>query len=517
MTKRFFLTKSSTPESYAYLQKVGEQHRKQFGQFFTHQDVANFMVAWVLGSGHTSLYDPGFGLGAFYAPVSNDRRVDFSASEIDPVVLGFWEQSTGRDDSFVTKEDYLLSWGKRHTAIVCNPPYMRFQKFLNRDAVFCAFAENTGLRLSGYTNIASAFLLKSLTELDDNGRLAYIMPLEFLNTGYGKLVKSKLIESGHLAAIIELDCERDIFPDAITSAGIILYDASAYYPAVDFYSLASIDSLSDVFNRPPVTRVPLAELSPGSKWLPYFAAIDYQVSFDNLISLPRYGRFSRGIATGANEFFTLRPSTAQRMRLDHSECLPCLTRSSQVQQAIFSPADYDRLMQRDAPVLLFSVGPNHSSAAEEYIRLGESNGYHQRFLTRNRVPWYRTEIRRPAPLLIGVFSRGGYKVVRNTSNAVNLTCFHGFQPNCCGQHYLDHLFLYFASRPGRTVMSLSARKYGAALAKFEPNDLNSAYVPGPDAFDKLRPAEVKRAISYIKETGCVPDYIDAFFGELVNL
>ena len=41
------------------------------------------------------------------------------------------------------------------------------------------------------------------------------MPLEFLNTGYGKLVKARLIDGGHLAAIISLDCERDVFPDVV--------------------------------------------------------------------------------------------------------------------------------------------------------------------------------------------------------------------------------------------------------------------------------------------------------------
>lgn len=107
----------------------------------------------------------------------------------------------------------MLSWGRKHTNIVCNPPYMRFQKFLNRDAVFSAFAKNAGLRLSGYTNTASAFLIKSLLELDGKGRLAYIMPLEFLNTGYGRAVKAKLLEGGHLAAIIKVDCEKQIFPD----------------------------------------------------------------------------------------------------------------------------------------------------------------------------------------------------------------------------------------------------------------------------------------------------------------
>ena len=154
--------------------------------------------------------------------------------------------------------------------IVCNPPYMRFQKFTNRDLVFEKFERELGIRLSGYTNTASAFLLKSLSELKPNGRLAYVMPLEFLNTGYGAIVKERLIAGSHLAAMISLDCEKDVFPDAITSAGIILYDSARTYPTVAFHSVQSIDALQSALECEPIARIPYQALDPAAKWLPYF-------------------------------------------------------------------------------------------------------------------------------------------------------------------------------------------------------------------------------------------------------
>ena len=68
------------------------------------------------------------------------------------------------------------------------------------------------------------------------------MPLEFLNTGYGEIVKRRLIADSHLAAMIRLDCEKDVFPDAITSAGIILYDSSRKFSNVAFHAVESIDA-----------------------------------------------------------------------------------------------------------------------------------------------------------------------------------------------------------------------------------------------------------------------------------
>jgi len=50
----------------AYIFQTSIRHREKFGQFFTPEPVARFMVGWVLGNGATKLYDPAFGLGAFY-------------------------------------------------------------------------------------------------------------------------------------------------------------------------------------------------------------------------------------------------------------------------------------------------------------------------------------------------------------------------------------------------------------------------------------------------------------------
>ncbi len=498
-----------------YLRRVGEEHRKRYGQFFTRPEVAEFMVRWVLKSGQRTLFDPGFGLGAFFDPVADDPGIVFAGSEKDPKILDCWTDGAEKRRVEIEHEDYLLSWGKSHANIVCNPPYMRFQKFIGRDSVFKAFVDNLGLRLSGYTNTASAFLLKSLSELNGEGRLAYIMPLEFLNTGYGIIIKKRLIESGHLVSLINLKCEKDIFPDAITSVGIILYDACRQYSHVDFHIADSISSLENILENQPITRVALDRLNPESKWLSYFQKNTFDINHRMAVPLNYYGHFSRGIATGANEFFVLKPSRAKTLGINGPEVVPCITKSSQIRQPVFGRADYDDLVRNDAPVLLFSVSKTHSKYAADYIRSGEQRGYNTRFLTKNRNPWYKTERRAPAPLLLGVFSRGGYKIIRNRSEVLNLTCFHGFQPNIIGMAYLDRLFLYLASAPGRDVVSLCVRRYGDALDKFEPNDLNQALVPGQQVFDELSNREVAKAVRCAERTGKTPGWIDAFFEQLM--
>ena len=179
----------------SYKHQTETNHLSTFGQFFTPFEISVFMCRWVIGkNNHQKIYDPAFGLGSFYfAAKSLSENIKFSGMEVDNKIHSFFNKNFSNQDSItIDCNSYFKVWGKKYDAIICNPPYMRFQKFKDRKKVFSDFEKYLNVKLIGYTNIASAFLVKSLSELKHNGRLAYIMPLEFLNTGYGKLIKYHL-------------------------------------------------------------------------------------------------------------------------------------------------------------------------------------------------------------------------------------------------------------------------------------------------------------------------------------
>jgi len=373
-----------------------------------------------------------------------------------------------------------------------------------------------GLNLSGYTNIASAFLVKSISELTDGGRLAYIMPLEFLNTGYGELVKRYMLSNGRIHAIIRLDCEKDIFPDVITSVGIILFEKAASQECTCFYVVRELEHLEGLLDRTAQNTVSQGSLNPRDRWLRYFEANQSPVKLDDLVPLYTYGAFARGIATGANEFFVLRPSQVASLGLSISEVLPCITKSCHIQRPIFTSSDFDHMVKRDLPVWVFNAGKFPSRQAVLYLRYGEQKGFHNRYLTRNRNPWYSLESRQPSPIWVGVFSRDGYKVVRNYSKALTLTCFHGFQANLFGASFVDQLFLYLMSATGRQIVGRNIRKYGDSLDKFEPNDLNHALAPSSEWFSaNLSKQLVREEMEQIKKIGKISAHAEHIFADLL--
>lgn len=500
----------------AYLNLVGDEHRKRFGQFFTPPIIAEAMCRWVLATGISTLFDPAFGLGAFHRAAKTLRpNVKFSGMDIDETIIDYYRNISGVRDVHLTCADYLSSWGGQHCGIVCNPPYLRFHRFRNRSKVFLDFKQRLGVTLLGYTNIASAFLIKSVHELTKGGRLAYVMPLEFLNTGYGVEVKRFLLQSGCLRALIRIDCEREAFPDATTSVGIVLAAKDSVGLPVRFYNVSRLADLPSILDTPAVRQIDHDALDPTEKWLRFFDSCQRQPYLPSLVRLSYYGRFRRGIATGANDFFALSADTAVKLELPRSSLVHCITKSSQVRSPVLTDGDIERLERAGARVLLFDASGSRDQAVLRYLKYGEARGYHLRYLTRTRTPWYRLERRAPAPILFGVFSRNGYKVIRNFSRAVNLTCYHGFYPNCFGAELLDEIFLYLQSTAGRRILELSMRLYGADLVKFEPEDLNQSLVPSPTWFLSLSKRTITNAIEACRANRVLPPEMERVFDSLL--
>lgn len=497
---------------------VGMGHRRAHSQFFTPPQIADFMCRWVMKFGPSEVYDPSFGLGAFFLAAREiNPGVRFVASEIDERVLDFFlQQHQVTSASLCVRcEDYLTVWGQQHDAIVCNPPYKKFQHFANRDTVFEAFNKQLSCRLSGYTNSASAFLTKSLSELAPGGRLAYLMPLEFLNTGYGAEIKRRLLQGGLLKALVRIDAEKDAFPEATTSLGVVLVHNDGNLSPVRFYVASRMNELGILLATEPIRELSHEKLVPAEKWIRHFDPRVSSVSSGNLVRLDTYGTFSRGIATGANDYFAMSRVEATKRALPRSLFLRCITKSAQITRPIFTEADLDALEASGAPIYLLNLADPLEPAASAYVKYGEGQGYHQRYLTRVRNPWYRLERRVPAPLLFGVFSRNRFKAIRNHSSAIHLTCFHGFYPNLFGQGLLDHLFIYFQSRAARRLLQLNMRRYGDALDKFEPNDLNHALAPSEDWFARLPGDVLDAGLSSCRLGNELPETVDRYFDELL--
>lgn len=100
--------------------------------------------------------------------------------------------------------------------------------------------------------------------------------------------------------------------------------------------------------------IPFSELNPEIKWRAYYQ-VQNATRFKNLVPFSTFGKVVRGIATGANEYFTFNQSKAKQFSIDEKYLLPCVTRSVDIDGAFFTSNDFEKLKQQDRFVYLLNA------------------------------------------------------------------------------------------------------------------------------------------------------------------
>ena len=193
-----------------YVKITDVLHRRKFAQYFTPEFISDFMARWVLCDlcSCAKILEPAYGLGVFSRSMF-DLRDDIKVVgyDVDDRIFKYAKSNLLEinKDISLNNEDYLTSsWEKKYDGVICNPPYLKFHDYDNSTYI-SLINTRLNVNLNGFTNIYTLFLLKSIHQLKDGGRLAYIIPSEFLNSDYGVEVKRILLQSGVLRHVIIID------------------------------------------------------------------------------------------------------------------------------------------------------------------------------------------------------------------------------------------------------------------------------------------------------------------------
>lgn len=447
--------------------------RKELGQFFTHPKIAEFMAGLVIDDKTTSVLDPSVGEGIFLEKCFKiNNNLQFKAYDIDFKMIEYVSEFPFHVS--LINGDYLVNFeSEKYDAIICNPPYNKFQQIKNRADYIKLFKEKYGVRISGYSNLCVYFLIKSLNELSENGKCAFIIPYEFLNTGYGIAIKNYIIKKKSLKRVYKFNSNLNLFDEGLTTS-CILYFENSINDSVEFIE---INELAELERQEFSSKIvlPLTDIDPKEKWIKYFDKNGLENN-PNLQNFFEIARVKRGIATGSNAFFALSKTDIEKHNLSQSVCVKCVAKSPDIKKLIFTQKYFDELYENGKKVYLFDGTKATCESDFEYITYGEESGVNKTYLNSHRIPWYLLENKKPAPIWISVFSRNRLKVIRNETNARTLTTFHNVYVHSNDEDFINILFCYLLTPIGQDILYKNKREYGGGLDKFEPNDLNYAKV-----------------------------------------
>ncbi|HEY0739658.1 MAG TPA: N-6 DNA methylase [Herpetosiphonaceae bacterium] len=481
---------SVTPQ--AYVTHAPLEHRRSWGQYFTPQRIAEWMAAYVLQPGVRSVLDPAVGTGVLIEALLRqpgwNPEIALTALDADPAILRVLAHNV--QDTLpnltIRQQDFLLDPDRtRYDAIICNPPYIRHRRLRDRQALLSMFERRLDLKLSAFSNSYVLFILGIATRLAAHGRAAIITPFEYLNANFGVPIRSFLLRHNLVDGLALFDHTRLVFDDANTTACVLLLRADrAADDVITFVHVADEAELAPIEQLPEraVTRYRLPELDAEAKWLPLFPAPPAASTWlpdRRMVSLRELADVRRGIATGANDFFTLTETERAQHEIPLTHTRLCVTKASHAPYLCFTVDDLQRLRESDRKIYLLDARDELPPAVQVYLDQGERLGIHRRFLPTHRGVWFAMEPRPVAPLWVNAFSRRGFRFVLNDAGCANLTTFHCIYPFVAERDHVVLLAAFLNSAIAATVIARQHRIYGSGLHKFEPLDVAALHVPDP--------------------------------------
>ena len=190
----------------------------------------------------------------------------------------------------------------------------------------------------------------------------------------------------------------------------------------------------------------------------------------------RFFKCSRGIATGANDYFCLRTPDIRDNGLSTRDFDRCVTKATDLSGWFLDSKDFISLAKSGKRCYLLNPSSIHP-AMEIYLAKGMESGVHQRHLPSKRPVWYLPERRKQPSILVPVFSRHQPRFILNSAEVSSLTCFHGLYAKPGSEYLVPLVWVYLNSSRGMGAFGDVNRFYGNGLNKLEPKDVEQMGCP----------------------------------------
>jgi hypothetical protein len=524
--------------------KAERERLRGKGQFWTPDWVAEAMAAYLLIDGATEVFDPAVGAGALLRAAKTvaeklQRTVSLSGTEIDPdAVRQAIDSGLSSDDlADVRIRDFALDPPpKRFKAIIANPPYIRHHRLSasSKEYLKNYTARLIGRPLDGRAGLHVYFLIRALDLLEDDGRLAFIMPADTCEGVFARSLWMWITQNFCLDTVVAFAPDASPFPDIDTNPLIFLIRKVAQAvslrgsdtrpfrarnltdcatglirqakPTDEFFWVRCEEYGSDqlkkwilggmkpragktlsVFKRritegleTGLSRPPLERESDGPR-------------------LADFARVMRGIATGANDFFFLTRQQASDLEIPDEFLVPAIGRTRDLEGDEISLETLRELDSRGRPTLLFAPDgrPVNSfpRSVQNYLLRGEEMNLHRKPLIATRRPWYKMERRVAPPFLFAYLGRRSARFIRNTARVIPLTGFLCVYPHADDDVSIEKLWQILRHPEIIFNLSLVGKSYGDGAIKVEPRALEKLPLPA-DVESGLKPSAAQLSFSY---------------------
>lgn len=478
-----------------------KEYRRRHGQFATPYELAEEIVEYginLLQDENVSFVEPAFGTGPFYSAIQNISCLENIQLK---TAVGIEKDSTISkkvellwDEIEIFNDDFLSMPPKgEHNLLICNPPYVRHHYLQGeyKKKIAGIVKSDTGLDISGLAGLYCHFIMHSIKWLSKGAVAGWLVPSEFMDVNYGKVLKDFLLNKVHLLAIHRYDPQECKFDDALVSSCVVWFKNEEIR---DNYRVKF--SFGGSLKHPDRENVYLkSELIQDPKWTKYPLVEGSVYKKNDGVRLGDCFTVKRGLATGDNNFFIMTKEQIEEKGFSFSYFKPILPSPR------YLPIDEIEKDEQGYPILKTQYFLLDCDMEEEDIKInapelwsyleGGLETTAQKYLCRSRRKWYFQEKREVAPFLCSYMGRSAkekspFRFILNHSEAIATNSYlmlypkKGLQEQIeCNPDILCSIWRVLKDIGNEDIES-EGRVYGGGLKKIEPKELANVKIAIPN-------------------------------------
>jgi adenine-specific DNA-methyltransferase len=497
------------------LSKLAPSYQKLRGGYYTPEPIADFLARWSIQAPQARVLEPSCGDGAILEAALKVLLAQGVAKhqvgelvqgiELDEVERGKALEKYAKHgvapssnaihlgDFFAYCQQQLQPHGllamcedkpRLFDAVVGNPPFIRYQNFAEdqRRPAF-EIMRRAGMSPNRLTNSWVPFIVASAFMLNEQGRLAMVIPAELLQVNYSAELRRFL--SDYFNKITLLTFQKLVFAGIQQEVVLLLAERNGGgRGGIRVIELKGIEDLAHYEYADFAQR----ELKPmdhsTEKWTQYFLdkkEIDLLRELRLHPDLNLTGDVMEvdvGIVTGQNQFFVLNQEQIERGLL-HNHTQRIVSRSGHLKGLVFSAADWEENVSNNLPAFLLSF-PNVEFGAlpeelRNYVMQGEAEGWHTGYKCRIRKHWYVVpSVWTPDAFMLRQI-HAFPKIILNQAQATCTDTIHRVRLRKPGEG--RKVAAAFLNSLTFAYTEVTGRSYGGGVLELEPNEAEKLPLP----------------------------------------
>jgi adenine-specific DNA-methyltransferase len=451
---------------------------KLLGQFYSPEDVAECLVKWLAPAESETLLDPSCGDGRFLSQHKKSIGVDSCKTSCQMARMRAPHAEVHQLDFF----EWSQIKKPRFTCIAGNPPFIRYQNFTGatrRRALDLSAVQ--GAKFSALTSSWAPFLVVSAGLLNPGGRMAFVVPAEIGHANYSSTLLDFLTKNFEKVVIVAI--KEKIFPEL--SEDVWLLGASGKGGTCKSVELRLAEKfLPDVFSTSKSKSVPIETLRNHRMRLRRFllpdSVLDYYQTLPRAGNIVHFGEIARvgiGYVTGANDFFHLRPSEAERLNVPASMLRVAVRKGDQLSGSFIDKTTVNLWLKEDRPVLFLDLAGAQSlpPGVISYLNSEKAAEAKITYKCRTRDPWFVVPDVYAPDAFLSYMSGVTPNLVGNLAKCVCTNSVHAVRLK--QKVSLDRLVRAWRTDICRLSIEIEGHPLGGGLFKIEPGEATRILLP----------------------------------------